>query len=81
MNKLKQQVGHKPKEALEHYIENKTFFNIDWSSEKIKEAVNIAHNRARKSGNIPQVKGEYYTTTVFREKINVGYDKGKIGSA
>ena len=81
LSKLKPQVGRMSNEALQKRLANKTFFNKNWSDKKIKAAVNIVHNRARRTGQIPNKKGNF-TSKVFGENVSVGYtNKGGIGSA
>lgn len=61
-------------------LENQTFFNKDWGSDKIATAVEINHNRAMKSGL--DLKGTSFESQVFGTKVTNGYgDDGLVKTA
>lgn len=80
VNELLKQWGHRSRDSFTKYLRSNTFFEKSWTSEQIRIATDIAHNRAIRSGrNLP---GSRFTTSIFGREVTIGYDEiGGIGSA
>ena len=63
--------------SAEELLEDKSFFNPEWSEEKVTEAVNHIYNEAILKG----ITNEKYTAIVSGEKITICLQNGRVHTA
>lgn len=64
-------------ETAENLLNKKSFFNPEWSEEKVTEVVNYVYNEAVSKGTI----NEKYTAIVSGEKITICFRDGQFHTA
>ena len=76
-NSYSQQLKYKPKTDALKELEYKSFFNKNWGSNQIEQAVNAGYNEAVKKG----ITSGTYTTTYNGETITIALENGKVQTA
>ena len=76
-NSYAQQIKNKSETDVLKELENKTFFNKDWSKEQIEDAVNTGYKEALEKG----VSSGQYTFSYGGENVTIALENGGVKTA
>ena len=76
-NSYAQQIKNKSEADVLKELENKTFFNKDWSKEQIEDAINTGYREALERG----ISSGQYTFSYGGENVTIALENGGVKTA